>query len=139
MGYRSEVAYVINFKDNARRDEFVALVKVHGDDLWSALKECALDKDNPCINFYACDVKWYDSYEDVKWHRKLLEFASEFEGAGWRFTRVGEDMGDVVDESGGDSDLEPYDDFCMYQGIDTPFSKEKFEPIGESIEEEENA
>lgn len=139
MGYRSEVAYVIEFKNNEKRDEFYALVKVHGADLWNALKECALDKDYPRINFYACDVKWYDSYVDVAWHRKLLDFASEFQGAGWRFMRVGEEMGDTEEETGGDVDLEPCDDFYFYQGMETPFNRSSFEPIGESVEEEQNA
>jgi hypothetical protein len=112
---------------------------VHGGDLDEALHECALDAQYPCINFYACDVKWYESYEDVQWHHKLLAFASNFEGAGWRFMRVGEEMGDTNEETGGDVDLEPCDDFHFYQGMEVPFNRGAFKSIKESERGEENA
>lgn len=139
MGYRSEVAYVIRFRDEEKRKEFLALMKVRGDSLWEALKECGLDKHEPNINFYACDVKWYESYPDVKWHHDLLEWidANYAEHAGWRFLRVGEEMGDTDDREGGHMDMIPYDDFNFYQGMEVPFSKETNEcPIGK---EEEHA
>ena len=131
------------------RDEFMALIKVEGGEMWQALKECAIDPSQyrTRLNFYADSVKWYDSYPDVKMHNALLEFISEHYdtddgkegGVGWKFIRVGEDQGDVDEREGGDHDIvcELHDDFYPTQGMEVPFTIGHYEPIGESIENEE--
>lgn len=130
MGYRSEVAYVINFRDKQKRDEFISLVRVEGGDLLSALRECIVpeysdDYDGDAqINFYVSDAKWYESYQDVKWHHDLMGKAvawSNGEGVGVKFVRVGEETGDIVDEEHGDTDYVPYDDFYPVTTIELPF------------------
>jgi hypothetical protein len=138
MGYRSEVAYVINFMDEDKRKEFIALMKVRGDELWTAVKECSLDRFFPCINFHASDVKWYDSYPDVRMHHNLLDWVAEHysDYAGYKFMRVGEEMGDTDDRFGGNDEFYPEEDFYFTQGMELPFQLGTYEPIGESIEEE---
>jgi len=127
MGYRSEVAYVIGFDTKERREEFVALIRVRGDELWTALQECGIEENRPRINFYTSDAKWYDSYPDVKMHDRLLEFISQNydldDGVGWKFIRVGEEQGDVDERDGGDSDVisDLHDDFYPTQGMEIPF------------------
>ena len=140
MGYRSEVAYVINFEDKQKLNEFIAKVMVLGGDVANALKECEIevvDGAFSCyrINFYAVDVKWYESYPDVKAHEQLLDFAGEWfpdGGVGWKFIRIGEEMGDVDDRDGGDDDFIPYDDFYPTQGMEIPFSA-SYEPVGDNL------
>ena len=128
MGYRSDVAYVIGFDTDEKRDEFVALIRVRGDELWTALQECGMDEHQPRINFYAGDVKWYDSFPDVQMHDKLLTFIadnySDEGGIGWKFIRIGEEQGDIQEEEGGDHDTVSYlhDDFYPTQSMEIPFS-----------------
>lgn len=126
MGYRSEVAYVINFEDKETRDEYVSMVLVHGGLLAEALGECEVEEDNPHshrINFHAFDVKWYDSYEDVKAHHRLMEWAKELypEKCDWKFVRIGESIEDIQDEDS-NGEWTPYDDFYPCASMTIPFS-----------------
>ena len=130
MGYRSEVAYVINFISPSKRDEYINVVLATQDkNLIHALKECEVTDDGgeARINFYASDVKWYESYDDVKMHDRLLEFIDDtyHDGGniGWKFIRVGEEHGDVDEKDGGDSEIiyELHDDFYPTQGMEIPF------------------
>jgi hypothetical protein len=138
MGYRSEVAYVIGFDTKERREEFVALIRVRGDELWTALQECGIEEGRTRINFYASDVKWYESYPDVKMHDRLLEFISKHyddgDGIGWKFIRVGEEHGDVDEQDGGDSEIiyELHDDFYPTQGMEIPFNA-GYQTIGDVL------
>ena len=97
MGYRSDVAYVIGFKDRRAMSEFIAVVMAVGTDHQrEALKECCIDWANESINYNAEDVKWYDDYEDVRSHHELMKMAIERdENNGWVFTRIGEDDNDI--------------------------------------------
>ena len=111
MGYRSDVAYVIRFKDCAERDTFVQLVN-NKNDRWmsEALSECDYEhKERPLITFSEESQKWYESYPDVRAHHDLIDYALEVFQAttGYRFVRVGEDQGDVEINEGGEdcSDL----------------------------------
>ena len=63
MGYRSEVAYVINFEDKQKLNEFIAKVMVLGGDVANALKECEIEVVEGAfhtyrINFYVVGIKW---------------------------------------------------------------------------------
>jgi hypothetical protein len=92
MGYRSEVAYLIAFPNEAQLHAFVAQAKVLSNtpnenlkplgrygNMASALDECQIkpDADPPHISFYADSVKWYESYDDVQSHESLLALAKE--------------------------------------------------------------
>jgi hypothetical protein len=128
MGYRSQVAYVIAFDDDADTKvmgQFINYVMGSGDEhLIEALKECEVDFDLQRINFYASDVKWYDSYDEVKAHTKLYELCVNEETpfyphAHARFVRVGEESGDIQEEDFGDDP--PYDEFYTHTDIRLPF------------------
>lgn len=96
MGYRSQVKYVIRFKDSIQIDNFKELVKHKADDaMTQALEELRVFNNNLYAEFD--DVKWYDSYEGVQAHHKLMEFAREAfaDDAAWRFVRIGEEYNDI--------------------------------------------
>ena len=117
MGYRSEVGYVIIFKEREVYDQFKVQYKL--DDKF---KHCWEDEanenmssptlefnDDKCfVRFEAYDVKWYDDYPDVICHTDLLDLASEYDekykGVEWRFVRIGEEEGDIEDRVGGTPD-----------------------------------
>jgi len=93
MGYRSDVAYVIKFKDNAQRDAFVTLMLAKNDtNLTQAIEETGHEQtDDPIITFKQNDVKWYESYPDVQAHHTLMDEAVELYEAIYRFIALGED------------------------------------------------
>ena len=129
MGYRSEVAYVINFSSKEKRDDYINVVLATGDThLIDALKDCDVPFDSSHdtrINFYAIDVKWYDSYEDVKAHTKLYNWAVELypDDCGYRFICIGEEEGDIENDSDGEGEWIPYDDdFYTYASMEVPFN-----------------
>jgi hypothetical protein len=115
MGYRSEVAVVIAFKDEAQRDTFLALqLAKKDDDINEALKEVKKLETNKLF-YYASDVKWYESYDFVKAVTNLYLEAVELygnDGAGYRFTRIGEEVEDIEISEDGD-----YDDLWDYTSI----------------------
>jgi hypothetical protein len=99
MGYRSQVSYIIAFKDNEQRETFKELVK-HKDDehMISALvDDCFSHPTQPWIYFQVDHWKWYDSYPEVQAHNNLMEFAMEVfpKDAAYRFVRVGEEHDDI--------------------------------------------
>jgi hypothetical protein len=101
-----------------------------------ALKECQVDFDGCMINFHAYDVKWYESYEDVKGHTNLYELVDKedtqfHEKCGYAFLRVGEESGDIQDDSGGIDP--PYDDFYTSTSIEVPFDT-SYTPYGDALE-----
>ena len=98
MGYRSDVAYAIRFKNKEHRIRFMAAQAV---DVWIKLEDFSLIDDETVLLSYEY-VKWYPEYEDVIAHTRLLDEAKE-QDCGWEFCRVGEEGGDVVYESGGTS------------------------------------
>ena len=115
MGYRSEVAVVIAFKDEAQRDTFLALqIAKKDEDINEALKEVKKLESNKLF-YYASDVKWYESYDFVKAVTNLYLEAVELygdDGAGYRFTRIGEEVEDIEIDEGGE-----YDDLWDYTSI----------------------
>ena len=115
MGYRSEVAVVIAFKDTEQRDTFLTLqLAKKDDDINEALKEVKKLETNKLF-YYASDVKWYESYEFVKAMTAIYLEAVELygnDGAGYRFTRIGEEVEDIdISEDG------EYDDLWDYTSI----------------------
>ena len=120
MGYRSDVAYAIQFKDHEALKEFVALHAIN-EDTRHALNECALsDDDQPALLLKAEDVKWYDSFEDVQAHNKLLDSVDEAfdDRAGYHFLRIGEDDDDNEQKDGGCRELIPWDAFSFRRFIE---------------------
>jgi len=114
MGYRSEVAYVIKFDDIETRNNFVTLMLAKNDKhITQAIEECEYGyEDDPVITFEAQDVKWYDSYDDVKAHHAMMREAvhiyGEEKGGRFRFIAVGEDGQEQFDEDDNEGDLYEY-------------------------------
>jgi hypothetical protein len=115
MGYRSQVAYVVAFKDEEQRDTFIALQLAKKDDMVNeALKEVSKLESNKLF-YYADDVKWYDSYPIVMAHTNIYWEAVDMfgdDGAGYRFTRIGEEVEDIEISEDGE-----YDDLWDYTSI----------------------
>jgi hypothetical protein len=138
MGYRSEVAYRIGFRNKTILNEFIAKVMVLGGAEVNALKECSIEEDGDhwFVNFYASDVKWYDGYTDVDGHTKLYNLAVEWypEDCAYQFIRVGESTDDIQEDTDGADDLTDcvWDDFRIIRYIETPFSS-NYEAIGDKL------
>lgn len=125
MGYRSDVAYIIRV-ETPKVKEFVALVRLKGGFIYSALGECDLHYCSEVSDFCfsAEDIKWYGGYEDVDGHNSLLEFIADDynEYAAYRFIRVGENDDDVETLVGGNSDLDPWEELHIVRHINVPFT-----------------
>jgi hypothetical protein len=115
MGYRSDVAYTIRFtgEDDTKVRQsfytFLAEAKVNAD-----TTPCFLEHDDYfkviesawTINFYADDIKWYESFADVQCHEALLAMARSWiddgvECIGYYFARIGEETNDTEENCGG--------------------------------------
>jgi hypothetical protein len=138
MGYRSEVAYRIGFRDKTILNEFIAKVMVLGGHECEALRECSIEEDGDTwfINFYASDVKWYEGYEDVEGHTRMYKLAVEWypDDCAYQFLRVGESDDDSQSDTDGADDITDcvWDDFRIIRYIETPFSI-SYEPIGDKL------
>lgn len=121
MGYRSDVAYVIKFKDNDQRDAFVGLMLAKNDEhITTAINEVSHDQaDDPIITFRCNDVKWYETYPDVVAHHTLMEDASELYQALYRFIAIGEDGAE--DFRAEDDNGELYDYINTVHTLNTSF------------------
>jgi len=121
MGYRSQVAYVIRFDNTDQRDTFVELVKHRNDTLSQAINDCETRYEKPIITFEAEDVKWYESFDDVRAHHAMLDWAVElYKGSGYRIVQVGEDGAEDINE-GGDDCAELYDYIYTSHSVNTEF------------------
>ena len=131
MGYRSDVGYKIKFDKDLDWLESVPDDKknVTSKDLFNLFvteakskeetKLCFEDEDGTfsidgehlSITFFAESVKWYESFEDVQCHEKLLELSDEwiehqdkedkfYSPLRWGFVRIGEERDDVDERSG---------------------------------------
>jgi hypothetical protein len=131
MGYRSTVAYTIRFTPFPSPQE-----AENGDTPTEAdVKECkasfytflaeakvkfseafdddgmVVDESNMAVNFLAYDVKWYETYEDVKVHEELMSLSKAWDEMGNKniggiFMRIGEETDDIVEEAWGEHDYE---------------------------------
>jgi hypothetical protein len=124
MGYRSDVAYVIKFDDIETRDNFVTLMLAKNDKwITQALDECEHRyDDDPVITFEMNSIKWYDTFDEVIAHRKLLTEAVEIykeKGGRYRFISVGEDGQEEFDEDDDEGDL--YDYITTVHAVQTSF------------------
>jgi hypothetical protein len=110
MGYRSQVAYVIRFETEEQRDAFVELVKHRNDKHWTdAINECETRYKEPIITFEAEDVNWYESFDDVRAHHAMLDWAVElYPEAGYRIIQLGEDGAEESNQDGDADDLWDY-------------------------------
>lgn len=126
MGYRSDVAYVVKFyhKDQPEKAfaDYIAFqdwvknkhVITHEKETNTMFSDPPITRTHTYADedrlikwsgsallmlFEVEDVKWYDSFADVKWHQEVLKKANEYSTGNYRFVRIGEDYSDVeVDE-----------------------------------------
>jgi hypothetical protein len=115
MGYRSDVAYTIRFtgEDDTKVRQsfytFLAEAKANPDTAlcFSQHDDCLEVVESAwSINFYAPDVKWNESFEDVKCHEALLAMVrswidDDVECIGFCFARIGEETNDTEENFGG--------------------------------------
>jgi len=131
MGYRSEVAYVIRFKDKAMRELFVNLQRAKADKhINEALSEL-VEVEDCLLGYHADCVKWYDGYEGVKAHETLMSdsidmFNQDEDIVGWRFVRLGEESDDNVQEENGNSD-ELYEYVDWTKAMSLSFERNTYE------------
>ena len=140
MGYRSEVAYTIGFKDEHTMGKFITHVFGSDDEhMIQALKECEVCFKDLRINFHAYDVKWYESYTDVQGHTRLYQLCDKddtqfFEKCDYKFIRVGEEQGDIDEEYSNNAghELDLHDGFYTITSIEVPFSN-NYESYGDQL------
>jgi hypothetical protein len=143
MGYRSDVCYVVKFFSNDQPEKAFADYLAFQD--WVKTKH-TLSKEMPdrstpknvmttvqhsykdenglirwsredCVmTFETDDVKWYDGYIDVEWHRALLEKVKEYETGNYRSVRIGEEYNDVEVDEYADTYFEMWDLLEVHRG-----------------------
>ena len=140
MGYRSDVAYTIRFKNKEHRIRFMATAALNPK---IELKDFVLIDDETILFKYE-DVKWYDEYDYVKAHVQLLEDAKA-QRCAWEFCRVGEEAGDIEqDGADGEGDYGEYREYIkcpqtisIIQSLSIYDRSEPY-PVGESLTKEDN-
>ena len=74
------------------------------------------------LHAYFDNVKWYESYPDVKRHTDLVDMARE-SGAGTAFVSIGEDYNDItVEIDTAEVDLDLYDFFGVNRQLNRPYT-----------------
>lgn len=128
MGYRSDVAYYISFKDKAQRETFInTLAQMDDKHIQNVLNDGILMRVDRCaLAAHHTDVKWYDSYEDVQAEQRIMELALEWfpDDAAFKFVRIGEDDDDVEVHSRGESTDAVYDKCYMIRRVETNWEEE---------------
>lgn len=116
MGYRSDVKYVMQFENNEKCAEFVAVQKMKDAIYTEVAKDWQVKGDR--IYFHAEDWKWYSgSFPIVDAHESSLEDCTEFGGA-YIFYRLGESDEDIEERYGESADgaIEvPWDAVCFHR------------------------
>jgi hypothetical protein len=130
MGYRSIVAYTIRFvpveqdgidfvmaEERAKGAFFTFLTEAKSKDTIAGAfldEDLKVDEENLTINFFADNVKWYESYPDVQCHECLMGLAHEWADdddctcpyIGGAFVRIGEELQDTVQDIWGEGDYD---------------------------------
>ena len=122
MGYRSDVAYKIEFYDEDQWNVFLIEAKSKPDiRLCFEDQDLEVDYEKYELRFLCEGTKWYSDYPDVKCHGLLLDLCDEYnerldkklEGsppckpeyvASYLFRRIGEEEDDIESRYGGDPD-----------------------------------
>jgi len=111
MGYRSDVLIAVAFKDNAHRDEVLAVYRMNPLVQQHDLSAVWTTHDGayPVLWYYEESTKWYDSFEDVQGIEHLLNVVSDFaEERKLHYAavhyRIGEDINDTETAEHGEAD-----------------------------------
>lgn len=123
MGYRSDVAIGMSFKDKGSLAAFLSYVRL-GDKM--SPKDLAqytvtdAGELGVLLHAYFENVKWYESYPDVRCHHNLLGMARE-SGAGTAFVSIGEEYNDITYEiDTAEVDVDLYDFFGVIRQVNYP-------------------
>ena len=104
MGYRSQVAVVI-YGDDRDPEKYALLKTLMNTTFKEAYPEFESNAewhdDKRVLEFAMEDVKWYDSYSDVRKFMQMLNDLGDIEGFNYEFIRLGEDANDVDEQYGG--------------------------------------
>ena len=133
MGYRSEVAYIMRFKDAEQKQAFINLQRAKADKHINEALDDLVEVEDNMLGYHADHVKWYDDYDDVKAHHTLMKdtiamFANEEttpdydNQAGYKFIRLGEEEEDNTDEEEGNSEG-LYEHVEWYRGTNISFKR----------------
>lgn len=108
MGYRSQVAVVI-YGDSRDAEKYALLKTLMNTTFKEAYTEfdgnAEWHDDKHVLEFKLDEVKWYDSYPDVKLFMGMLDGIGDIEGFNYEFMRIGEDDDDVERQTGGENCL----------------------------------
>lgn len=132
MGYRSSVACVISVDqikaegeggqirwtyDKAKFKEMIGFIKLSRFwELWSnGTDHDAIGWRDGKFVLHGNGWKWYPDYEDVKAFHEMFNQMQNIEGISGRFLRVGEESGDVEEDSFGDDP--DWDMFYSFQAM----------------------
>lgn len=123
MGYCSGVAIGMSFKDKGSLAAFLSYVrlgdKMSPEDLAQYTVTDAGEL-GVLLHAYFDNVKWYESYPDVRCHTNLMGMARE-SGAGTAFVSIGEDYNDItVKIDTAEVDLDLYDFFGVSRQLNSP-------------------
>jgi hypothetical protein len=104
MGYRSDVVMQITADGRNTRvmREFIGKIKLAHEEFlgeWNA-EEYGWDEDT--FVFSVSDIKWYESYPEVKRVEAIWVMAKEMDGLSGKFVRIGEEYDDIETEVFGD-------------------------------------
>ena len=98
MGYRSDVAVVI-YGDGLSQEKYDLLKTLMNTTFKEAYTEFESSAKwhghKRALEFKMEDVKWYDSYPDVRSFMNMLDKVGELEGFNYEFVRVGEETDDI--------------------------------------------
>jgi len=104
MGYRSQVAVVIygDGRSQESYDLLKTLMNTTFKEAYTAFDGCAEWHDGKrVLEFKMEDVKWYDSYPDVRNFMQMLDDIGDMSGLNYEFLRVGEESEDIETTSEG--------------------------------------
>ena len=123
MGYRSDGAIGMSFKDKGSLAAFLSYVRL-GDKMppEELAHYTVTDAGEPGVLLHArfLGVKWYESYPDVKCHTNLMSMARD-SGAGTAFVSIGEEHNDItVEIDSAEVDLDLYDFFGVIRELNSP-------------------
>lgn len=114
MGYRSEVQFVAAFPSPEKLTNFLTHRRLTN---WQYDQYTSLGNDGDhgftmsgqFLMYHSNHVKWYDSYEDVKWIEAVFDDAVKNWDAAAIFHRIGEETDDIqiehFESEGNENDL----------------------------------
>lgn len=122
MGYRSEVAWIMEFGNCDEAQNQLKVIqeyyRLNDGDYLAEL----LSIHNNFICFYCDSIKWYDQYEGIKYTESMFKTWDMIEGCkAYRFIRIGEEIDDIeIIEDGAFDDLWKYIDVPIEINVNFP-------------------